>query len=79
MKLAQIVEEGPLEGRSEGLKNPPQRAHREKRRESYDDLKSQGDSKSVASSKRRVSPHRAHSSVNLRETLNAKQNQEGDL
>ncbi|GFY87279.1 hypothetical protein Acr_05g0009180 [Actinidia rufa] len=33
----------------------------------------------MASSKQRVSPHRACSRVDLRETLNAKQNQECDL
>ena len=51
----------------------------EKRHELPVDLESQGNSKFVTSSKQRVSPCRAHSSVGLCETLNDKQNRECNL
>ncbi|GFY93861.1 hypothetical protein Acr_09g0003070 [Actinidia rufa] len=50
-----------------------------RQRRSHINLESRSNSKSVALSKRRVSPNRTPIILDLRETLNAKQNQEGDL
>ena len=56
IKPAQIAKGRPYRGSFRGLKNPPRGACWEKRHESHVDLESQGDSKSMTSSKRRVSP-----------------------
>ena len=71
MKLVQEVG-GPSEGRSKRLKDPPRGSQNRKQRESCADLESRSDSNSVAPSKRRVSPGRARSSMDLRETINTK-------
>ncbi|GFZ09797.1 hypothetical protein Acr_21g0003960 [Actinidia rufa] len=73
-RLIKLVQEagGPSEGRSKRLKDPPQGGQNRKQREYRADLESQSDSNSVAPSARRVSPGRARSSVDLRETINTK-------
>ena len=60
------------------MKDPPQGDQKEKQRGSHATLESQSDSKSVALSKQKVSSGRAHSSMALHETINAKHNLEGD-
>ncbi|GFY96793.1 hypothetical protein Acr_11g0010990 [Actinidia rufa] len=55
----------PSKTRSRGLKDPAREARKDKQHESYIDLESQGDSKSVTSNKRRVSSRRAQSSVDF--------------
>ena len=85
MKPPQTAKGKPSRGRSRGirrfggLRDPTCGACKEKQHESQFNLESQGNNKSMALSKRRVSPCRAHSSVDLREMLNAKRKQEGDL
>ena len=54
MKLPQITEGEPSKGRPGGLRDSPRGTRKEKRHESHVDLESQGDSKFVVSSKRRV-------------------------
>ncbi|GFY87332.1 peptidase family M48 family protein [Actinidia rufa] len=79
MKPAQAVEARPFEDTTKGP-NPPSRAGRNGRqRRSRISLDSQNDSKSVALSKRRVSPSRTPSSTDLREIFNAKRNRGGNL
>ncbi|GFZ11325.1 hypothetical protein Acr_22g0007230 [Actinidia rufa] len=78
-KPAQVTKEGPSEGSSKRLKDPPREVRKGSDVNPNVDLESQTDSKFVASSKRRVSSSRAHFGVDLRETINAKQNREGDL
>ena len=50
-----------------------------RQRRSHFSLESRSDCRFVASSKRRASPSRAHSSMDLCERLNAKRNQEDNL
>ncbi|GFS34528.1 aldehyde dehydrogenase 6B2 [Actinidia rufa] len=79
MKPALATEGGPSADRTKISYLPPREGQNIRQRKHHVSLDSRSDSKSVASSKQRVSPSRALSSVDLRETLNAKQNREGDL
>ncbi|GFZ00427.1 hypothetical protein Acr_14g0000630 [Actinidia rufa] len=79
MKLAQAAKGGPPEDISKRSNLQPQEGPIRRQRRSHVNMDSRSDSKSVASSKRRTSPSQAYSSMDLRETLNTKQNREGGL
>ncbi|GFZ16889.1 myosin heavy chain-like protein [Actinidia rufa] len=79
MKPTQVVEAEPSEDITKESNPPPWAGQNRRQRGFRASLDSQSDSKSVASSERRVSPSRTPSIMNLCKILNAKRNRGGDL
>ena len=79
MKPTPRAGEGPFEVRFKIWEDLPRGDKKGKQVESNTEVESQSDSRSMASSKHRASPSQIHSCVDLRESLNAKKNRDGDL